>query len=46
VLPQNGYYEFVPLTQVENEDPQPLGLTEVKVGEEYEIVVTNPAGKY
>jgi len=52
VQPQNGYYEFIPITQFENEDtspcldPQPLGLTEVKVGEEYEIVVTNPAGKY
>lgn len=27
-------------------DPKPVGLTEVKVGEEYEIIVTNFAGLY
>ncbi|KEH24621.1 indole-3-acetic acid-amido synthetase [Medicago truncatula] len=52
VLPQIGYFEFIPLTQLENENtflcvnPQPVGLTEVKVGEEYEIVMTTPTGKY
>ncbi|KAK4268856.1 hypothetical protein QN277_022086 [Acacia crassicarpa] len=55
VLPQIGYYEFIPLTRMETteedpamfcKDPQPVGLTEVKVGEEYEIVITNPAGLY
>ncbi|XP_028794731.1 jasmonoyl--L-amino acid synthetase JAR4 isoform X2 [Neltuma alba] len=51
VLPHIGYFEFIPLTELEQTnflcvDPQPVGLTEVKVGEEYEIVVTNPAGLY
>ncbi|AES82769.2 putative GH3 family protein [Medicago truncatula] len=52
VLPQIGYFEFIPLTQLENENtflcvnPQPVGLTEVKVGEEYEIVMTTPTGLY
>ncbi|KAJ1414694.1 GH3 family [Sesbania bispinosa] len=55
VLPHIGYFEFIPLTQLENAkgdhtflciDPQPVGLTQVKVGEEYEIVMTNPAGLY
>ncbi|XP_061363348.1 jasmonoyl--L-amino acid synthetase JAR4-like isoform X2 [Gastrolobium bilobum] len=51
VLPQIGYFEFLPLKELENPtflsvDPQPVGLTEVKVGEEYEIVMTNPAGLY
>ncbi|MED6135516.1 Jasmonoyl--L-amino acid synthetase jar4 [Stylosanthes scabra] len=54
VLPQIGYFEFIPLTQLENNDASsflsidlnPVGLTEVKVGEEYEIVITNPAGLY
>lgn len=55
VLPHIGYFEFIPLTELENSkgqpdflciDPQPVGLTEVKVGEEYEIVMTNPAGLY
>lgn len=52
VFPQNGYFEFIPLKQVNNEgtflcaDPRPVGLTDVKVGKEYEIVVTNSAGLY
>jgi jasmonic acid-amino synthetase len=52
VLPQIGYFEFIPLKQLENEgtflgvDLQPVGLTEVKIGEEYEIVMTTFTGKY
>ncbi|KAL2336147.1 hypothetical protein Fmac_010593 [Flemingia macrophylla] len=55
VLPQIGYFEFIPLTDLEGTkgdasflcmDPKPVGLTEVKLGEEYEIVITNPAGLY
>ncbi|XP_054784381.1 jasmonoyl--L-amino acid synthetase JAR4-like [Prosopis cineraria] len=51
VLPHIGYFEFIPLTELEQTnflgvDPQLVGLTEVKVGEEYEIVITNPAGLY
>ncbi|XP_057439642.1 jasmonoyl--L-amino acid synthetase JAR4-like [Lotus japonicus] len=51
VLPHIGYFEFIPLTELENDfflciDPNPVGLTEVKIGEEYEIVMTNPAGLY
>ncbi|KAK7275332.1 hypothetical protein RIF29_16445 [Crotalaria pallida] len=48
VLPQIGYFEFIPLA--ENSylcvDPKPVGLTEVRVGEEYEIVMTTPGGLY
>ncbi|KAI4328885.1 hypothetical protein L6164_021206 [Bauhinia variegata] len=54
VLPQIGYFEFIPLTENNEEpkqtdgflQPEPVGLTHVKVGVEYEIVVTNPAGLY
>ncbi|KAE9605716.1 hypothetical protein Lal_00025494 [Lupinus albus] len=46
VLPQLGYFEFIPLTENISVDPKPLGLTEVKVGEEYEIVLTTAAGLY
>ncbi|KAJ9556115.1 hypothetical protein OSB04_010729 [Centaurea solstitialis] len=56
VLPNNGYYEFLPLSQDTNSDPDPnnlasvkpisVGLTDVKVGKEYEVVVTNVAGLY
>jgi len=50
VLPQIGYFEFIPLTETNADDsflcmdPKLVGLTDVKVGEEYEIVITNPAG--
>ncbi|KDO86411.1 hypothetical protein CISIN_1g007464mg [Citrus sinensis] len=50
VLPNIGYFEFIPqrLGNLESQvlciEPKPVGLTEVKVGEEYEIIVTNVAG--
>lgn len=54
VLPDIGYFEFLPLTEQNGDqgqdmtfiyvDSKPVGLTEVKVGEEYEIVLTNFAG--
>ncbi|KAK6920007.1 GH3 family [Dillenia turbinata] len=58
VLPDIGYFEFIPLNKSIEEqeqddesdflriEPKPVGLTEVKVGEEYEIIVTNFAGLY
>ncbi|KAH9732355.1 Jasmonic acid-amido synthetase JAR1 [Citrus sinensis] len=52
VLPNIGYFEFIPqrLGNLESQvlciEPKPVGLTEVKVGEEYEIIVTNVAGLY
>ncbi|XP_058738741.1 jasmonoyl--L-amino acid synthetase JAR4-like [Vicia villosa] len=52
VLPQIAYFEFIPLAQLENDntfscvDLQPVGLTEVKIGEEYEIVMTTFSGLY
>ncbi|KAJ9556041.1 hypothetical protein OSB04_010655 [Centaurea solstitialis] len=58
VLPNIGYFEFLPLSQRQNTDsdsnpnilasvkPKLVGLTDVKVGEEYEVVITNFAGLY
>lgn len=48
VLPNIGYFEFIPLNEPRNGglEPKPVGLTEVKIGEEYEIIVTNLAGLY
>ncbi|KAJ9556055.1 hypothetical protein OSB04_010669 [Centaurea solstitialis] len=58
VLPNIGYYEFLPLSQNTDPNSDPdlnnlasvkpisVGLTDVKVGEEYEVVVTNGAGLY
>ena len=45
VMPNIGYFEFIPLKDRNGgSEPKPVGLTEVKVGEEYEIIVTNLAG--
>ncbi|GAV72084.1 GH3 domain-containing protein [Cephalotus follicularis] len=53
VVPQIGYFEFIPRREngVGQEaflcmEPKPVGLTEVKLGEEYEIILTNFAGLY
>lgn len=46
VLPNIGYFEFIPLRESgDHGEPTPVGLTQVKVGEEYEILITNFAGK-
>ncbi|KAL6126280.1 hypothetical protein ACLB2K_074331 [Fragaria x ananassa] len=44
VLPNIGYFEFIPIR--DGSEFLPVGLTEVKIGEEYEVVVTNFAGLY
>ncbi|RZS28034.1 hypothetical protein BHM03_00061587 [Ensete ventricosum] len=53
VLPNIGYFEFIPLEKSEVQElemsastihyieAEPIGLTEVEVGKEYEIVMTN-----
>ncbi|KAJ6826241.1 jasmonic acid-amido synthetase JAR1-like [Iris pallida] len=58
VLPNIGYFEFIPLREKPDQDLErsastvrykklePVGLTEVKVGEEYEVVITTFAGLY
>ncbi|KAK2406882.1 Jasmonoyl--L-amino acid synthetase jar6 [Trifolium repens] len=48
ILPQIAYFEFIPLTQLDGNEFElkPVGLTDVKIGEEYEILFTNPAGLY
>ncbi|XP_004516416.1 jasmonoyl--L-amino acid synthetase JAR6-like [Cicer arietinum] len=48
VLPQIAYFEFIPMAQLDGTqgDIKTVGLTEVKIGEEYELVLTSPAGLY
>lgn len=46
VLPNIGYFEFIPLVDSIGPDTKPLGLTEVEIGEEYEILFTNFAGTF
>lgn len=42
VLPNIGYFEFMAL----DGNPIPVGLTEVEVGKEYEVILTSFAGLY
>ena len=44
ILPQNGFYEFLPIDGPE--DARPLTMSEVEVGKEYELIVTNMSGFY
>ncbi|KAG9457777.1 hypothetical protein H6P81_002285 [Aristolochia fimbriata] len=48
VGPGNGYFEFIPHSDdgFLGEEPQPVPLTQVRVGELYEVVVTNYSGLY
>ncbi|KAF6992331.1 hypothetical protein CFC21_009334 [Triticum aestivum] len=57
VLPQTGYFEFIPLEKPTGEETEnsaaihyiesePVGLTEVEVGKIYEVVLTTFAGLY
>lgn len=44
LLPQNGFYEFLPVDA--DEDSRPLTISEVEVGKEYELILTNMSGFY
>ncbi|VVB13880.1 unnamed protein product [Arabis nemorensis] len=46
VIPNLGYFEFLSVSETEEGEQKPVGLTEVKIGEEYEVIVTNYAGLY
>uniref|UniRef100_A0A2N9J633 Uncharacterized protein n=1 Tax=Fagus sylvatica TaxID=28930 RepID=A0A2N9J633_FAGSY len=48
VLPDIGYFEFIPMRDIDDQvlEPEPVGLTEVKLGEEYEVIMTSYAGLY
>ncbi|KAH6767356.1 Auxin-responsive GH3 family protein [Perilla frutescens var. hirtella] len=46
VLPNIGYFEFIPLDSSCPERTTYVGLTEVEVGKEYEVVTTSFAGLY
>lgn len=38
------YYEFAPMSEVENEQPKTLDLSEVEVGVNYELIISTNAG--
>lgn len=45
LLPDQGiYYEFVPMDEYGKENPKRLGLSEVKLGEQYALIISTNAG--
>lgn len=46
VIPDTVFYEFIPFEEIDKDNPKTLLINELKVGEKYEIVVTNYAGLY
>lgn len=44
LLPQNGFFEFLPLDAPEG--TRPLTISELEVGKEYELILTNLSGFY
>ncbi len=44
LLPHINYFEFIPESDIEKEDPTVIPLSEVKKGGRYEIVLTNLMG--
>ena len=46
LLPKSIFYEFIPLHQAETPNPDVLLIDEIKVGEDYEIVMTTGEGLY
>lgn len=44
LLPQNGFYEFMPLDAPEG--TRPLTISELEIGKEYEMILTNLSGFY
>ncbi|XP_078431664.1 auxin-responsive GH3 family protein [Wolffia australiana] len=46
VLPNIGFFEFIPLSTDNDVEAEPVCLEEVELGKEYEVVITNFAGLY
>lgn len=46
VVPRCAYFEFIPLNEQDSPNPTALDLSELKVGESYEVVITNYSGFY
>ncbi len=44
MLPQNGFFEFLPLDAPEG--TRPLTISELEVGKDYELILTNMSGLY
>ena len=46
IYPNVNYIEFIPIHEVDEEEPQTVPITDVKRGNAYEIVITNTHGYY
>lgn len=46
IIPDTLYYEFILKEHIEERNPTTLNISELKVGNYYEIVITNYAGLY
>lgn len=46
IIPDTVFYEFIPVKESNKENPKTYCIDELKVGEKYEIIITNYAGFY
>ena len=46
LVPEGGFYEFIPMKEGKEETEETLTIDELEAGEDYEIVVTNISGFY
>ncbi|KAI7734174.1 hypothetical protein M8C21_016391 [Ambrosia artemisiifolia] len=47
IIPTMAYFEFLPVgANDQDQEPKPIDLSEVKLGQDYELVVTTYAGLY
>ena len=46
IIPDTVFYEFIPIEEGNKENPKTYYIDELKIGEKYEIIITNYAGFY
>ena len=46
LVPDGGFYEFIPMKESKEETEETLTIDELEVGEDYEIIITNLSGFY
>ncbi|MCM0648112.1 GH3 auxin-responsive promoter family protein [Clostridium swellfunianum] len=46
VIPRVAFFEFIPVEDLDKEQPSTKNLNELRLGSEYEVVATNQAGLY
>lgn len=46
VIPDTVFYEFIPVNESDKKDPKTYCINELKVGDNYELLITNYAGFY